>query len=428
MNTTPRNQVIHEKLKAVYANDTVKSVFAPFHTLASEVINHIPSVEGAILVLSDCGLLVALCHRLKKEGLDFSKVIFVAHTEEQEELSRNLTVKTWQLGYNDPIANFKQKAMGLKFDVVIGNPPYQPGKNKAAGKRAGSAARIWHKFVEQSWTVLKDDGHLAFINPPHWRIPSTAIKSDPLRVTREIMRTHKIIWLQTGCETYFNLTIGIDAYVVMKRKTANHFTNVKFHKNGDRQLSVDLQKIVLPTICDQMAFDIITKVTSDAAERIKLVQSPNTHEIAERNTNVSRLKTDMHTVPMLANIFGGAVNEDKLVWSSIPHPLQSNPKVLVPNHGRYISFPVEEGKFGLSIGIAAVPFESLSEAQEFGSWMNSKIVKFFIKCYQDLDHFKFPTYAVELLPKLMGKIWTDKELYEYFKLSSEEIQMIESFQ
>lgn len=423
MQVSPLFFSIQRHLDEVYAEDTAKPVCTPFYSLGNALVSKIPQLGGNILVVSDLGLLTAVLQRLKNQG-QTADVTFIANTGKQKEMGQNFDVTVILSGYNESIEVLSRKLVNMKFDVIVGNPPYQPGKNKAAGNRAGSAARIWHKFVEISWNHLENDGYLAFITPPHWRIPSTATRLDPLRVVRNIMRDHEILWLETGCETYFDLTIGIDAYVVAKRSSSGAKTPVKFHKHGDKIIDVDLKRVVLPVTCEDIVFSILGKISAYDGPRIRITQSPNTHEIAARNTNVSREKTDKHNIPMLANIFGGVISDDKLVWSAIEHPLQKLPKVLVPNHGRYISFPVEEGRYGLSIGIAAVPFQTLEEAENFGLWLNSKIAKFFIKAYQDLDHFKFPTYAVELLPKLEGR-YTDQDLYVLFGLSSSEIEYIE---
>jgi len=54
----------------------------------------------------------------------------------------------------------------FKFDVIIGNPPFNKGNTNI-----GSV--IWHKFVLQALDFLKDGGWLSFIHPPLWRKPNT---------------------------------------------------------------------------------------------------------------------------------------------------------------------------------------------------------------------------------------------------------------
>ena len=52
----------------------------------------------------------------------------------------------------------------MKFDIVVGNPPYQ--EKKVGHKKS---QEMWPSFVESALTILKDEGTLALIHPPGWR-------------------------------------------------------------------------------------------------------------------------------------------------------------------------------------------------------------------------------------------------------------------
>ena len=410
----------NEDLKKVYANDSVKPVFAPFETLGKEIIDHLPSLDGSILVLSDCGLLIALL--LNNRTAD---ITFVAHTERQAEFARQVSVtKIIQIGYNDPIKELEKHLMGLKFDIIVGNPPYQPSIS-GGEERAGSANSIWHKFSEISFNHLNDDGFLAFITPPQWRIPTLATKRDNYAVVREFMAENHIIYLMTGAEKFFNLTIGIDAYV-LKKRPATTSTTIRFFKHGDLTKELDLKRVVLPIKADDTTLSIISKISAHEGEKIKLVPSPGGFCIGKRYEHVSLERTSSFKYPMLANIFGGAVETGKVAWTDIAHPHQTSLKVLVPMDGRYVSFPFERGIYGLGIGVLCIPVNSIRAGEALASFLNSKVIKFFITSYQDRDQFKFPAYALQLLPFLNSKKWTDAELYTHFKLTQEEIDLIET--
>lgn len=139
-------QSIQSELDAVYVNDPVKSVCVPFATLGSEMVSKLPLTAERILVLSDLGLLVAVLRRFKPE-----QITFVAHTAEQEALSQSLMVKTWQVGYNEPIKELEKLCMGLKFDIIVGNPPYLNGMHV--------------KIIKQCLQHLADDGTCVMVHP-----------------------------------------------------------------------------------------------------------------------------------------------------------------------------------------------------------------------------------------------------------------------
>ena len=48
-----------------------------------------------------------------------------------------------------------------KFDVIVGNPPYQT-KSDASNTKTQS---LWDKFVVKSFDLLKENGHLCMVHP-----------------------------------------------------------------------------------------------------------------------------------------------------------------------------------------------------------------------------------------------------------------------
>jgi hypothetical protein len=63
-------------------------------------------------------------------------------------------------GYKNAItADFLTWNTDMKFDVVIGNPPF---KN---GKETGGKSSLWRKIVAKSWPMVKDQGMLIMITP-----------------------------------------------------------------------------------------------------------------------------------------------------------------------------------------------------------------------------------------------------------------------
>ena len=93
----------------------------------------------------------------------------------------------------------------MKFNVVIGNPPYQ-----STIKSSGNT--IWDKFVLQSIDLLKDGGYISFINPPRWRQPDDALSF--------IYKNYQLVSLKindvkTG-KKVFNASTPFDVYTIQK--------------------------------------------------------------------------------------------------------------------------------------------------------------------------------------------------------------------
>lgn len=63
------------------------------------------------------------------------------------------------------------KEWDFKFDVILGNPPYNPPKTETGS----SGNSIWPHFVIKSYYLVKDSGFLLFIHPPGWKKPTNDV-------------------------------------------------------------------------------------------------------------------------------------------------------------------------------------------------------------------------------------------------------------
>jgi hypothetical protein len=59
----------------------------------------------------------------------------------------------------------------FKFDIILGNPPYNPPKTDTGS----SGNSIWPHFVIKSFYMVNDKGFLLFIHPPGWKKPTNDI-------------------------------------------------------------------------------------------------------------------------------------------------------------------------------------------------------------------------------------------------------------
>jgi len=93
-----------------------------------------------------------------------------------------------------------------KFDIIIGNPPYNNGGIRTKLKQTKEGSRtIWPIFVEKSLLILKDEtGFLLFIHPASWislqHSRSNLILSRQIIYLRyyNVMESHKLFGNQSG--------------------------------------------------------------------------------------------------------------------------------------------------------------------------------------------------------------------------------------
>lgn len=139
-------QVMRKKLvdaiSTAYLPADDKPTWTPFE-LCEEMLEGV-DLKGEILVLSDLGFIPIL----KKRGVDLTRVTLVVHTIAQEELARALMKvnrisvgRIWNVGYNSCIDELEAALVGLKFDIVVGNPPFN-GKSSIHLKMVGLMERV----------------------------------------------------------------------------------------------------------------------------------------------------------------------------------------------------------------------------------------------------------------------------------------------
>lgn len=67
--------------------------------------------------------------------------------------------------------NFLESKELEKYDVIIGNPPFNDSQ-EAEGKKGGGDS-LWPEFVLESLEILKPKGYLVFVHPSSWRKPES---------------------------------------------------------------------------------------------------------------------------------------------------------------------------------------------------------------------------------------------------------------
>jgi len=110
-----------------------------------------------------------------------------------------------------------------KFDIIMGNPPYNASGTKATGNT------IWQLFVINSLTILKDNGYLCFIHPNGWRKPNTE-KGKFYGLFDKMTKENTIIYLEIhdtkdGMK-YFHCGTRYDWYILQKNINNNNKTKI----------------------------------------------------------------------------------------------------------------------------------------------------------------------------------------------------------
>lgn len=379
-----KDLVLAERLIAMHEGDEVKSVYVPFRTLGAEMIAKLPSMDGSILVLSDAGLLVAVIRRLKVEGRDHSNVQFVCHTEALQELGRVLGVKTILISYNQINEWIAKANMGMKFDIVVGNPPYQ-GVD-------GSSDKLWKPFVTMMSDALVEGGLLAFVTPSSWSKPLTTNPSKLNQQINSILFNNSMLYLNINTSRYFNVGVQTSAWIIKK-------------DSQSRGINWQTNNPALQTFAEKILGEPDQALFLDADKTVW------------KRLPDSKVKSDTHTVPVLGKNRVTFSNVDDVI-------LRQTPKVIIPRVLGYAPQFDFKGEYGFNFNSHAVLCKSTEEVEAAKSILTSKIVRWSLKHLSWTPQTDFSMLKMMRLPSLKVSM-SDAELYAHFDLDQAEIDLIE---
>jgi hypothetical protein len=187
----------------------------------------------------------------------------------------------------NPSPNLKN-ILNMKFDVIIGNPPYQlkvgPGKTEP----------IWNKFVENSFKYLKDDGYLSFIHPTGWRSPAGKFKN-----IQTLLKSKKIIHLSVNDFDEGNRIFGVGTafdWYIIKNESGDCVTKLIDSNKISHNIDLSTWEFI-----PNAQFDKFQKlVAKEGEERIKVLYSRSAY--GTDKPNISFEKTNSFVYPCVYTI------------------------------------------------------------------------------------------------------------------------------
>ena len=318
----------------------------------------------------------------------------------------------------------------MKFDVIVGNPPYQIGVKDNNRDRP-----IYQLFVEQA--IALEPRYVLMITPSRWY--SGGLGLDDFRNRMIADRRIKVI---VDNPRLFDVFPGVEI-----KGGVSWFLWDRKH-DGDCTFSVRVQGQVTSTatrdlregdgilIRDNRAAAIVDKVRSGPFPDGSLadVVSAGVAFGDSFRTNYKGAQDDAfpNAVPL---IFGNKVGYVRLEQLERNIAWVGKWKVLIPKagdgHGREENFVLGE-PIALAPGSActqtyhvAGTFDSREETKHYAEYLTTKFLRFLVlqrKTTQDVrpDKFKFVPWLDFSRP------WTDADLYSKYGLAPDEIEYIEA--
>jgi len=314
----------------------------------------------------------------------------------------------------------------IKFDIIIGNPPY----NKHGVGKGGGV--FWTKFVFKSIEILNNNGYLCFVHPLGWR--------KPFKISDRQNNAGKIFYefKEQGYIEYANISDispqnfpKIDYYVWNKTndKSLNKKTLIDNLFNKKKSISkiniTDLKFI--PNLINENIFKIFNKLFNNKKDKnyFNIIRDQNF------KPNASNKKSNGTPHAFYFNVNTGEYDKVYREMGSIPD-YYDKPKIMMTYNRSKVPANLYAVFYETLIGCTDNTMYQLCSKKEgklFAIFMNSKLINFLLKItqYSESPNHKNELKILNLIkkPERLIDNPTDQDIYNYYGITKKEQELIE---
>jgi len=293
--------------------------------------------------------------------------------------------------------DFLNEEIIMKFDVVIGNPPYQENssKGKSKGGGRGGDKNLYSKFIKKSDELLKQDGFLMFLTPP-------AIFS-PKNKNKEVIfnPNNNLVLVKIFDENPFpNVSTNV-CYFMMKKtlKTTTKFLTT----NGEIELNLS-ETDILPSVFNQNTISIFNKLFNSQFEKFNF----------ERDCSLHSQNAELFSNEQNENFQYPVYNGSKIKYTSVIPQNMGVEKIVVSRSGYYKPI-VDNGNIGTTETNFFIRSNNLNSLFNI---LNHPLYKFVV------EKSKFNGFIHQQVLKSLPNPGTSENLFEIFNITESEVQYI----
>jgi len=315
----------------------------------------------------------------------------------------------------------------MKFDVIIGNPPYQ----LSDGGAQASAMPIYNKFVENA--IKLQPRYFTMIIPARWYAGGKGLDS-----FRETMlndnRIRDLIDFPMASDVFSGVDIkGGVCYFLWDRDKKGD-CKVKTKKEG--QIISEMTRPLLEKNSDSFvryneAISILRKVQNKNEKSFADIVNPAmTFGYRTFFKDYDLKNPAVGYVKMYGNLSVGYMEEDRIIAGK---EFIDKWKVFIPEAigigvlGKDLLKPIlgEPKTVCTETYIMNGPYETKQEAENVVSYINTKFFHFLMGLRKNTQHATQKVYRFIPMQDFTQS-WTDEKLYKKYGLTKEEIAFVES--
>ena len=354
------------------------------------------------------------------------KCIYCGASREVYERGEDKESHAYQFIHTD---NPKELFNNMKFDVIIGNPPYQLNDG---GGRDSAAIPLYDKFVQKAKQLAPH--FLIMIIPARWYtggrglddFRDNMISDTRLKVIHDYPETD-------DCFPGLNIRGGV-CYFLWDSLYHGDCTIINHIKGKMIEMKRPLKEANIPLLIRyNQSISIMKKVLK--FKEVSLGKYVSTSKPSGKRSNFSdftSIQTEMHSVKLYRFGENGyvakkiIVKNEKLIdryevvvskaspgGDEYPHSIVSQPIVSEPNSVCTETYLVIKD------------VDSRIEAENLVSYIKTRFFRFMMSLVKNTQNISKASYTFVPLQDFSHP-WTDEMLYRKYKLSSDEIAFIES--
>ena len=295
-----------------------------------------------------------------------------------------------------------------KYDLIVANPPY--AKLMDDGKRTSKNHNLIKDFIEKSLSLLKTNGYLLFITPDNWM--SYADRNTLIEKITSLQIIHLDIH---NAKKYFKkIGSSFTWYIIQNCPYYKDISISGIWKKEQYLSSVSSQIMkFIPLLYNQIVQSILSKtILNTSLKKFDINTSSYLHKYTKKEL-INTTETDIFKYKLIHTL-------KQTVYSSKPHKFQDGYKVFISTTDKY-NLTIDN--CGMTQSIAFILCDNQEQAQKYLKILYNPLYQFInnICRWGNFNNIRI----MQQFP-IPDNYEDDKDIYESFKITNEEIDYIQS--
>ena len=337
-------------------------------------------------------------------------------------------VKNWRKGSHGTAQNFEtiqEGSTSMKFDYVIGNPPYQ----EVDGGSGASATPVYKKFIEETKTL--NPTAMSFIIPAKWYSGGKGLDKFREQMLND-KRMAVLVDYPNSLDVFPNVDVAGGVCYFVWKEAYNGKCKYTNYRNGKATTAYRDLNEFQTFIRYPVASEIVKKVKEDGELTLDKVVS------SRKPFGLATTAKPMKTGDVILRYNGGRgpykrteirvgtemIDQWKIIISRLTAEHAGQPA----KDGKYRVLSTMEllkpGEICSETYLVAGAFDSKEEATNYMDYLKTQFVRFLILQIAMTQQLSKASFAFVPCQDFTRK-WTDKQLFEKYGLSSEEVNYIQ---